>query len=270
VTVRRPLGYALFLTLLLAACAAFAGTKPAPRSAAEEAATYEHCMELAETKPLEAQYFAKSWKRAGGAHPAEHCAAVALFRLGKYREAAQRLGALARAMAKDPPDLRAHILDQAGEAWLAAGDPGRAYADLGEALTLLPNDPDILVDRAQAEALSGHFERAVTDLDSVLERDPTRVDALVYRASAYRALGRLGPALADADKAVGLAPGSAPALLERGNIRLLQGDLAGARADWLEIEKLEPKSAAALAAAANLARLEEGRPPSATGPKHPR
>jgi tetratricopeptide (TPR) repeat protein len=182
---------------------------------------------------------------------------VALFRLGKYREAAIRFDALAYEMAKDPPNLRAHLLDQAGEAWLSAGDPARAYVDLGGALALLPDDPGILVDRAQAEALRGNFEGAVRALDRVLASDPTRIDALVYRASAYRALGRLGPARADADKALSLAPDSLPALLERGNLRLLQGDLGGARADWLEIERRDPKSAAALAAAANLARLDE-------------
>ncbi len=251
-------GLAIVLMVLAAPRAAFcAGKQPAePPSAAAAAARYARCLQLADTHPLSAQYFAKSWGKEGGAHPAQHCAAVALFRLGKYKEAAIRLDALAHEMDQDPPSLRGHVLDQAGEAWLMAGDPVRAYADLGAALVQLPNDPGILIDRAQVEALSRNFAGAVHDLTRVLEKYPKRVDALVYRASAYQALGRFGPALADADAAVALAPHSVPALLERGNIRGLEGNLAGARADWLRVVKLSPKSAAGLAAAANLKALD--------------
>jgi tetratricopeptide (TPR) repeat protein len=261
-------GPAIFLVLFLPPSGAFCANKPPlePPSAAVEAARYERCLTLAETRPLSARYFAKSWEKAGGGHPAQHCAAVALFGLGKYKEAARRLDALAHEMANDPPSLRGHVLDQGGEAWLMAGDPGRAYADLGAALVQLPDDPEILVDRAQAQAMNGNFAGAIDDLDRALGRDPKRVAALVYRASAYRALGRLGPALADADKAVALAPHFVPALLERGDLRRLQGDIKGARADWLEILKLQPKSAAALAAAANLRGLDKNeKAPAAAG-----
>lgn len=229
-----------------------------PPSAEDDAETYARCMKLARQQPEAAKSLADAWARRGGAHPAEHCAAVALISLGKYKQGATRLQALALAMTKAPTDLRADVLDQAGQAWLLAGDLVRAYAAAGEAVSLAPSDPEIMIDRAEAAAANGYLDRAVTDLDRVLTRDPNRVDALVYRAAANRELARLDPARTDIDKALALAPGSPAALLERGNIHRLQGDRDGASQDWEEIGRLAPGSPADMAARANIERLAKG------------
>src|SRR5215218_7704749 len=50
-----------------------------PRSAEADAATYERCMKLARENPAAARELADSWRARGGAHPAEHCQAVALI-----------------------------------------------------------------------------------------------------------------------------------------------------------------------------------------------
>ena len=55
-----------------------------------------------------------------------------------------------------PAGLRADVLDQAGQAWLLAGDPVRAYAAAGEATALAPGDPELLIDRAEAAADAGY------------------------------------------------------------------------------------------------------------------
>src|SRR5246127_303862 len=237
-----------------------------PRDAAAEAAMYERCMKLARQKPAEARSLAQSWHERGGAHPADHCAAVALIGLKQYNEAAMRLEALAQAITT-PAALRAEVLDQAGQAWGLAGDPVRAYAAAGAAVALEPNDPDLLIDRAQAAATAGYYDKALADLDHVLKADPARVDALIYRASANRTLDRLDPALADVEKALAQTPNSVPALLERGNIRRLKGDLGGAREDWERIGRLAPGSQADMAARANLERLEH---PEDAAPAKPR
>src|SRR5438270_14099775 len=83
----------------------------APRDAA---ATYERCMKLARQNPGQARSLAQSWHERGGAHPADHCAAIALIGLKQYKEAAMRLEALAQAIAS-PAALRAEVLDQAGQ-----------------------------------------------------------------------------------------------------------------------------------------------------------
>ncbi len=226
-----------------------------PPSADADAETYARCMKLARQDPHAAQSLADAWRQRGGAHPADHCAAVAMIGLGKYKEGATRLQALAQAMAKAPPALRADVLDQAGQAWLLAGDPVRAYAAAGEAVLLEPGDPELLVDRAEAAASAGYLDRAVADLDRVLKADPNRVDALIYRASAYRGLDRLDPARADIDKALARSPRSSAALLERGNIRRLEGDRDGARRDWEEVGRAAPGSPEDMAARANIEHL---------------
>jgi tetratricopeptide (TPR) repeat protein len=239
-------------------------TKPgALRSAENEAATYARCMKLAQEDPAAGRKLAQGWREKGGAHPAEHCLGVSLIGLRQYKEAATRLEKLAQDMLRAPAGLRADVLGQAAQAWLLAGDAGRAYAADGLALGLRPDDPELLVDRAVAAGSAGWFDKAVADLDRVLKADPKRLDALIYRASAYRALGRLDPALADIDAALKLAPQSAPALLERGNIRVLRGDADGAREDWSRIPGLAPGTAADAAAKANIARLEAARDESA-------
>jgi tetratricopeptide (TPR) repeat protein len=244
--------------------------QPAPRTAqtphSDEAdeATYERCMALAKRDPAAARDLAQRWRDRGGEHPADHCFAVALIGLKQYRDGATRLEALEQAMVHAPASLRAEVLDQAGQAWLLAGDPSRAYGDETSALGLSPGDADLLIDRAEAAGEAGWFDKAIADLDQALKADPRRVDALIYRATAYRALNRLDLALADADAAVRLAPGSAQALLERGNILRLKGDLAGARRDWARASSLAPGSVTDLAAKANIAHLEA--PPPETPP----
>jgi tetratricopeptide (TPR) repeat protein len=226
-----------------------------PPSAAADAETYARCMKLAREDPHAARQLAQNWHQRGGAHPADHCLAVALIALGEYQEGATRLQALAQAMTKAPAGLRADVLDQAGQAWLLSGNPARAYAAAQEAVKLAPGDMELLIDRAEAAAAAGYFDRAVSDLDRVLRIDPNRVEALIYRASAYRVLDRLGPARADIDKALAQEPHSAAALLERGNINRLEGDRDGARRDWEEVSREAPGSPADLAARANLERL---------------
>jgi tetratricopeptide (TPR) repeat protein len=212
-------------------------------------------MRLARQDPRAAQALAWSWHQRGGAHPADHCSAVALISLGRYREGAVRLQALAQAMTQASVSLRAGVLDQAGQAWLLAGNANRAFAVAAEAAALAPGDVEIVIDRAEAAAAAGYLDSAIADLDRVLRGDPNQVDALIYRASANRALGRLDPARADIDKALALAPHSAAGLLERGNIRRLQGDLDGARRDWEEIDRVAPGTPEDRAARANLERL---------------
>jgi tetratricopeptide (TPR) repeat protein len=257
---RNPLMILASCGLLIVAWGKAAAAEPPvqsapPRDAAVEAATYERCMKLARQNPGEARSLAQSWHERGGAHPADHCAAVALIGLKQYKEAAMRLEALAQAITS-PAALRAEVLDQAGQAWGLAGDPVRAYAAAGAAVALEPNDLDLLIDRAQAAASAGYYDKAVTDLDHVLKADPSRVDALIYRASANRALDRLDAALADVEKAIARAPNSAPALLERGNIRRLKGDNEGARQDWERVGHLAPGSQADIAAKANIEHLQ--------------
>ena len=242
--------------------------KAAPsRSAASDEATYNRCLDLAKSDPGAARDMAERWQSRGGAHPADHCYAVALIGLKQYKEGATRLEALAQAMIHAPNSLRAGVLDQASQAWLLAGDPARAYAAGTAALGLLPDDPDILIDRAEAAGSEGWYDKSLTDLNRVLTIDPSRIVALVYRATAYRELGKLDEALADIDHALALSPNSVAALLERGDIRRLKGDDDGARKDWVRVSELAPGSQADTEAKTNIERLELKEGPDAPAKK---
>lgn len=251
---------------LVAAMLALAGpaaaASPAVRQlpGANASSEYGRCLALAHAKPEEALKRATAWRDGGGGFPAEHCAAVALISLKRYTEAAEHLEALAGAMMREAPDLRAAALDQAGQAWLLAGEAGKAKAAFDAALAFAPKDPDLLIDRAEAYAEGGRYWDAIDDLNDALAIAPKRADALIYRASAYRKVGGLDLALQDVQQALLLEPNSVPGLLERGNIRRLKGDLAGAKADWLKVEKLAPRSRAASDARANLAHLGDAPP----------
>ena len=236
---------------------------PAPLPDAQH---YDRCLQMAHIDPQKAYEDAESWRDIGGGFPAQHCAAVALVSLKKYTEAATRLQALANAMMGAGPQMRGDALEQAGQAWLLAGKPNEAKVAFDAALGFRPKDPELLIDRAQANAEGGKYFETIDDLNGVLEQTPNRVDALVYRASAYRKLGSLDLASDDVERALRLDPNSVTGLLERGNLRSLKNDDAGARADWQQVLRLGPGTPAAASAQKNLAQLAAqpagGTPPT--------
>lgn len=236
--------------LLLAATPATA----APAQDAD-ARRYQECLALAESRPTEGWETAIAWTSLGGGEPARHCGAVALIALGKHGEAARRLESLARE-SRRAPVLRAGLLAQAGQAWLLDNRPEQALAVQTAALSLLPDAPDLLIDRAQTHAEMGHYGEARTDLDRALALAPERPDALVFRATARRLQGDAAGAATDVAAALALAPDHIEARLERGILRRLAGDGAGARADWLRIVAQAPDSVAAGLARVNVERLD--------------
>ncbi len=217
---------------------------------------YDKCLSMLGGDPSGALTFAENWGAAGG-DGATHCHALAAIELGDPEEGAgllDRLGERSQAA----PAARAAILGQAGQAWLMAALPLQALDSATKALALLPDDPDLLIDRALASSSLEHYAEADDDLSRALDIDPRRGDALVLRAAARRHLGRLEPAAADVGQAIDLDPDDADALLERGILRQRRGDPAGARQDWERAVALSPDTATADLAQQNLALLEAG------------
>lgn len=229
---------------------------PAPPRIAE-GDRYDHCLAMLADDPQGADSFAETWQGAGGGEGAAHCRALAEIAVGNAQTGAEMLEHLAEA-SHDDNAARAALFDQADQAWTIAGNTGQAFAAATLALSLDPDDPDLLVDHAVAAAALEHYDAAVGDLDHALAIEPRRADALVYRAAAERHLGRLSVAESDIGRALTLDPDNADALLERGIIRQQQGDDAGARADWQRAMALAPDSATSDLAEQNLALLEAG------------
>jgi tetratricopeptide (TPR) repeat protein len=254
---------ALALGLSVAAGAATNSRRASPQSPflpvppQSDAEHYDRCLQLAHSDPQKAYDDAESWRNIGGGFPAQHCAAVALVGLKRYPEAASKLEALANAMMQAGPEMRGDAMEQAGQAWLLAGKPNEAKSAFNAALGFKPKDTELLIDRAEANALGGKYFESIDDLNAVLDQTPNRVDALVYRASAYRQLGSIDLATDDIDRALRLDPNSVAGLLERGNLRRLKNDAAGAKADWQQVLKLSPGTPAAASAQDNLAHLSD-------------
>lgn len=218
---------------------------------------YDHCMSALVSDPEGANAFAEAWEAESGGEGATQCHALAQVALGNAQTGAEILQQLAATSHGDNA-ARAALFGQAGQAWMIAGDTARAFAAATSALTLAPDDPDLLIDHAIAASSLEHYEEASDDLSHALAIEPRRSEALVYRAAAQRHLGRLALAQEDIDRALSLDPEDADALLERGIIRQRRGDDAGARADWERAIELAPDTATGDLAEQNLALLEAG------------
>ena len=222
-----------------------------------EGPDYEKCMAMLAGDPEGANTFADAWQATGGGEGADHCLALAKLQLGDVETGAEMLEKIA-ATSKAPAVARATVYGQADQAWLMAGDADRALAAATLALSLSPDDPDLLIDRSVAAGTLGHYDDAVDDLSHALELDGRRPDALVLRAAAWRHEGHLDLAQDDVDRALSQDSENPEAYLERGILRQRRGDRKGAQADWTQARTLAPDSATSDLAEQNLALLEAG------------
>jgi tetratricopeptide (TPR) repeat protein len=218
---------------------------------------YERCFAQIPDDPEGAADYAESWATAGGGDGAAHCLALARVALGDTADGAGMLDKLA-ASSHAPAAARATVFAQATQAWMVSGDFSRALASATQALSLSPDDPDLLIDRAGVDVALGRPKNAVDDLTRALEIDPRRPDALAQRAAALRALERIDQAQDDVDRALSLDPGNPEALLERGIIRQRRNDQTGARRDWERAIALAPDTQTADLAQQNISLLDAG------------
>lgn len=218
---------------------------------------YDHCLAMLYDDPTGAKNFADTWASSGGGDGAMHCQALAQIELGSPAIGADMLERLADAT-KAADQIRASLYDQAVQAWQMAGKPDRAFDAATLALALTPNDPALMIDRAEAEGSLQRYREAIDDLDHALAIDPRRTEAFVLRASAWRHLDNLEVATSDIERALALDPDNAEALLERGILRQRTGNQTGARADWQRAIHLDPNSTTADLAQQDLALLDAG------------
>jgi tetratricopeptide (TPR) repeat protein len=222
--------------------------------AASDSARYRRCLADSSANPAMALADAETWAKAAGGVPAQHCAALALVSLKRYAEAGTRLDRIAADRGVPDISFRAALYDQAGNAWLLAGDGARAIQSFSAALALSAGDPDLFADLARAHAMRKNWHEVDLDLNAALQLSPRRADLLVLRASARRALKRYEEAKTDLEAALKLRPGDGDALVERGLLRKELGDLGGARRDFQAALK-SPQAEAAAQARENLDAL---------------
>lgn len=222
-----------------------------------EGSSYEACLSTLATDPASALAEAEAWQARGGGEGASHCRGLALIAVGNPVAGAEVLEHLGH-QSQAPSLARALILGQAAQARMMVAQADIAAQDASTALTLSPDDTEMLITRATAEGELEQFEQAIDDLTQALRLDANRSDALVARAVMRRKLNELDQAQADVLMALKLAPDDQDALLERGILRQRNGDAAGARADWEHVRDLDPNSTTADLAEQNLSLLEAG------------
>lgn len=222
-----------------------------------EGEDYDKCLSMLNTDPEGASAFADAWEATGGGEGATHCRALAELALGEAETGAALMDKLATSSTAGAA-ARASVFGQGDQAWLIAGSADKAYRSTTLALSLTPDDEDLLIDRAIAAAALERYRSAVEDLDHALETDAKRTDALVLRAAAQRGLNQLDRAREDVERALVQDPDNPEALLERGILRQRRGDRPGARRDWERAAALAPDTATADLAQQNLQLLEAG------------
>lgn len=187
-------------------------------NAQDEQNRLDACLERIQNQPSEAYEDSLAWLMAGNRPKARHCNAMALISMGRVREGATRLEALANAPDSIALNQRIHYMTQAGNAWLSANYPEAAITAFSTALRLQSSDPFIYVDRAAAYFTIGNWALGLNDLDAALSLAPDLTDARALRARAYLKTEALESAKADIDQLLIVAPENIEFLLLRGEI----------------------------------------------------
>lgn len=238
----------LFILIALVLLAVSPAAAQERLTEAQHRQQYDACMVLVDQDPAAALESALEWEKRKGGDAARHCQALALIGLARYDDGALLLEDIAQTLPQVKAPLAANAFAQAAYAWRLAGKEELALHDLNEGLKLVPEDVDLLVDRALLYGDSGMLFEALDDLNAANDLAPERPDIYVYRASTYIDLKEPDLAEDNVVAALALAPDFPDALLQRARLRASEGDAAAARADIMKILEIAPQSPIADAA----------------------
>lgn len=189
------------------------------------------------------------------------CLGVALSDLGQWDQAREAFTNARDAAAADDHASRARLGAMAGNAALAAGQPGQALSLLapaaGEAQTADDNAlrASIALDRARALVAVNQPDEAAAALAQAREAQPDDAQAWLLSATLSRRQNKLVEAQAQIEKAAQLAPRDPEIGLEAGVIAVLSGKDEAARRSWNSVLAMAPGSDAATTARRYIAQL---------------
>lgn len=220
-------------------------------------ADLKSCLAAVRSDAKGAAQVAAAWRQRGGGLDAQSCEALALAAQENWAGAAQAFEQAAIEAERLKDVRRADLWVQAGNGWLAGGDPARARRAFDAALATNLLTPQLkgeaYLDRARAAVAGGDLAGGRTDIDQALELVPADPFAWYLSAALARRAGALKRAQSDIAKAVAMAPNEAPILLEAGNVAGTAGDIEAARRFYERAAKAAPGSEAGRAAEAALA-----------------
>jgi len=248
----------------------------APAASPEEVAAqarYGECTALVRSEPQRAVDTANAWRLEGGRIYPRMCLGLAYVALERWAPAATVYEQAAEEAAQLEDSRRSDFLVQAGNAWLAGGEPTKAIADFDSALTTpnLTNElrGEVHVDRARALVVLDNLAGARENLDRATQLVPTDPFAWYMSAALARRENNLPRAQADIARAMQLAPDNADIALLGGTIAGMAGNMAEAERLYRRVAEDSPDSEAGRAARASLETLreiEEPAPPTTGAP----
>ncbi len=228
-----------------------------------QAARFERCADLAVAEPARGLTEASNWRLVGGGFLARQCEGMAYATMANFTGAAAAFEEAARGAEVLKDARAANYWSQAGNAWLAAGDPGKARRALDAALAtgtlagLALGEAHL--DRARALVAAGDTAGARADIDRALATASSDPLAWLLSATLARRTGDLVRARTDIAQAVERAADDASVQLEVGNIAALSGDAIGARGGWTRAVSIAPNTPVGASARAALAQFDAGK-----------
>jgi tetratricopeptide (TPR) repeat protein len=243
------------IPILLALAAAPAGPVDTPQNRSRA------CLALARTAPAQAVGQAQAWLGSGGGVDAAQCLGLAWAAEEKWPEAAAAFEAAAKDADARQDRRRADLRVEAGNAWLAAGDPARARQAFEAALAarlLAPQlEGEVHLDLGRAAAASNDLGAARTHIDKGLALVPKDAFGWYLSAALARKQADLDLARQHIAKAVSIAPDDAAILLEAGNIAGVSGEKEAALGLYARAVRAAPNSEPGKAAKAAIAANEQ-------------
>lgn len=254
---------------------------PAPPPPPEEVAAqarYGECTALIRSEPQRAVDNANAWRTRGGNLYARMCLGLAYVALERWSPAATVYEQAAQEAERLNDSRRTDFLVQAGNAWLAGGEPTRAIGDFDAALaTAHLTDQlrgEVHVDRARALVALENLAGARDNLDRAMQLVPSDPFAWYMSAALARRENNLARAQADIGRAMQLAPDNPDVALLGGTIAGLAGNMQEAERLYRQVADGAPNTDAGRAARASLETLREvevpapasGSPAAATAP----
>lgn len=221
------------------------------------------CLALVRSNAQQAATEAQAWVTEGGAGrlSARRCLGLAFAAQEQWAAAATVYDQAAQEAEAASDPGRAGLRAQAGNAWLAAGEPLRALQALDAALTTQGLAPaqrgQALLDRARAQVALGRADRARADIDSALQLVPGDGFAWYLSAALARRANDLVRAASDIAHARQLSPDDPDILLLAGTIVGQAGNMNEAYTLYRRVVELAPDSEAGRQAAASLATVRE-------------
>jgi len=239
----------MILPLLLLA-AAQATPQAGPPDPVEQ--RFDRCVGLASEDPVKAEGEAGQWQRDGGGFLAHQCLGITYATELRWSAAAFEFEAAARGGEIAHDRRTANYWAQAGNAWLAAGEPMKARGALNAALAIGTLEGlqrgEANLDRARAFVASGDLADARADLDRACVDAAADPLAWLLSATLARRMNDLPRAKKDIAEALHRAGDDASVQLEAGNIAAATGDEAGAKLAWQRAVSIKPDGVAGRAA----------------------